>query len=339
LGSAAEVGAIINAPSLFAVDQLLNDAGIIEIDGITRPEEGGEDNIGSFENENSPPSIIHTLGFGLNPGDFSSGRTFANANGATFLTPAPSFSSRASPSPERPELYRELLGAVIQQAEVLSDLPKAGENILSPSERISILNTSIAVASPIPWGRESKIGAAGELFVSEIAEAMKKSLITNLRQMYELLRSLYLPGFSWENWKSTKRHLVSVHNRYQNMPEWHGRETADIVYQDQDSVLTSRLIEKGYLASNRWEGRSPCYFIEVKTTVGAWNTTFYCSQNQFDMMQSSDTDPSDKVYLIARVYQLGDTRMGLRLYLDPEKLRRNNRLRFQADKYLVTPIL
>jgi hypothetical protein len=149
--------------------------------------------------------------------------------------------------------------------------------------------------------------------------------------MYELLRSLKLPGFCLENWRSTKRHLVAVHTRYQNIPEWNGGESANIVYQDQNSVLTSLLIKKGYLLASIWKGHSPCYFIEVKTTVGPWNTAFNCSQNQVDTMQLSDTDPSDKVYLIARVCQLEDTGIGLRLYLDSGKTSKEQQVLGNAD--------
>jgi hypothetical protein len=125
------------------------------------------------------------------------------------------------------------------------------------------------------------------------------------------------------------------------MPHWRGRETADIVYKDQNSSLTHLLIEKGYLASETWNCRSPQYFIEVKTTTDSCDTAFYCSQPQYDrmeLMQLSGTSPSDEVYLIARVFQLGDSGMGLKLYVDPATLRRDKELRFRADKYLVTPI-
>ena len=48
---------------------------------------------------------------------------------------------------------------------------------------------------------------------------------------------------------------------------------------------------------------------------------------------------ADDVYLIARVFGLGQERMGMKLYLDPWKLRRKKQLRFSANVYQVTPPL
>ena len=56
-----------------------------------------------------------------------------------------------------------------------------------------------------------------------------------------------------------------------------------------------------------------------------------------EQMQLPDLGPSDNVYLIARVFGLGNSKIGLHLYLDPAKLRREERLKFVADKYFVTP--
>jgi hypothetical protein len=174
LESAAEVGAIINAPNLAVVDQLLKDAGIIELDDITRPEDDVDVETRSLGDDSSTPSIIHTPISGSSP--------VANTNEASISTPATSVSSYASPSPvrrARPGLYAELLNSVMQQAEALSDLPKAGENISAPGEKGNTLETSTAVASSIQWGQESKIGAAGELFVSKIIKAIQRFLTTN----------------------------------------------------------------------------------------------------------------------------------------------------------------
>jgi hypothetical protein len=68
---------------------------------------------------------------------------------------------------------------------------------------------------------------------------------------------------------------------------WNGKETADITYADHDSTLTNLLIDKGYLASDTWAGARSQYYIEVKTTMGACETPFYMSKNQYKMV--SDT--------------------------------------------------
>jgi hypothetical protein len=132
-----------------------------------------------------------------------------------------------------------------------------------------------------------------------------------------------------------------VHESYQGLARWPGSETSDIVYEDHRGILTQLLIEKGYLTNSIWAGRSPTFYIEVKTTVSLLGTQFYCSQNQYDLMENmklcEDRSSSD-IYLIARVYSLGDSRMGLKLYLDPANLRRERQLVFRAEKYFVTPL-
>jgi hypothetical protein len=162
-----------------------------------------------------------------------------------------------------------------------------------------------------------------------------------MTQVFELLNSLSLPGFTLGNWQSKIRDRVNVHERYERLRNWDGRrETTDLVYQDQNSSLTQLLIGKGYLSS-AWTGRSPEYFIEVKTTLGSLDNTFYCSQNQCDLMGEMElvnSAPSDKVYLIARVFSLSDSGMGLKLYMDPATLKKQGMLFFKADKYSVTAV-
>ena len=91
----------------------------------------------------------------------------------------------------------------------------------------------------------------------------------------------HLPGFSRGNWQSTIRKYVTVHPEYAGMDSWNGRETADIVYDDDNSVLTGLLIDKGYLAQDQWRDHKPKYYIEVKSTTGACDTPFYMSKHQY----------------------------------------------------------
>jgi hypothetical protein len=44
-----------------------------------------------------------------------------------------------------------------------------------------------------------------------------------------------------------------------------------------------------------------------------------------------------KVYIIIRVYNLGQENMGVRLYVDPEALRQSGELMFTAESYTVAP--
>jgi hypothetical protein len=101
------------------------------------------------------------------------------------------------------------------------------------------------------------------------------------------------------------------------------------------------LIEKGYLRSSIWRGCSPTYYIEVKTTPGSLHTQFYCTQHQYDLMEDmklSEGISANRIYLIARVYALGNSGMGLKLYLDPATLKRERQLDFRTEKYIITPL-
>ena len=82
-----------------------------------------------------------------------------------------------------------------------------------------------------------------------------------------------------EDWKSTIRHHVRVHEKYHDLLPWTGRETADIVYKDQASFLTRRLITHGYLTWD-WLNKTPTYYLEVKTTTGPCETRFFMSKAQ-----------------------------------------------------------
>lgn len=65
------------------------------------------------------------------------------------------------------------------------------------------------------------------------------------------------------------------------MSPWTGRETSDIVYHDTQGVLTELLILNRYLDRGRWDGRTPQYFIEVKTTTSSYDTPFFMSDSQY----------------------------------------------------------
>lgn len=101
--------------------------------------------------------------------------------------------------------------------------------------------------------------------------------------MFEVLSRLNptLPGFSRDNWQSTIRKYVRLHDEYSDMQPWQGRETADFTYTDTAGVFTSLLIEKGYLSPDVWTGKRPQYFIEVKSTTASWDTPFYMSKHQY----------------------------------------------------------
>ena len=155
------------------------------------------------------------------------------------------------------------------------------------------------------------------------------------------MKSLGLPGFGRDNWQSRIRHFVRQHDDYRDMANWTDSETSDIVYDDRDNKFTTLLIASGHLNSQHWASGRPKYFIEVKTTTSSLDTPFFVSHNQFQDMEGMklpEQSASNKVYLIARVFKLGVAGMGLKVYLDPARLRLDGELLFRTDKYEVTPV-
>lgn len=82
-----------------------------------------------------------------------------------------------------------------------------------------------------------------------------------------------------EDWQSTIRHCVSVHEKYHDLVPWTGQETADIVFKDQASLLTGIMVSYGYLTWD-WQGKTPTYFLEVKSTTSSCDTRFFMSKAQ-----------------------------------------------------------
>ncbi|KAM0280907.1 hypothetical protein ACHAQH_003796 [Verticillium albo-atrum] len=117
--------------------------------------------------------------------------------------------------------------------------------------------------------RDRKIGAAGELYVFELLSRLNPGL----------------HGWSRDSWQSTIRRYVTLHPDYQDMPPWHGRETADMTYQDVRGELTNWLMDHGYLDGEGWQDARPKYYIEVKTTTGPHNTPFYMSKAQYQRVR------------------------------------------------------
>jgi hypothetical protein len=106
--------------------------------------------------------------------------------------------------------------------------------------------------------------------------------------VYELLLTLFLPSFDWDNWTSTIKRHVLAHQEYSHEAPWPGqRETSDLRYNDRGGLLTRYLIEAGYLDRDVWSEATPEYLIEVKTTTGHCESRFFMSRNQYRMVSSS----------------------------------------------------
>ena len=165
--SGRELGSIITASSLFVVDELLQDAGIIELNGIERPEDDSAYESSSSEGEDNPDSLLqtppsHQRTESISPDVLSR----PTSNDDPFQTPATSVFSESPCPPERLGLYKQLLDAVIRHARNIPTLPHAEETTMASTSINWDFNTSLAVGSLIPNEKEIKIGAAGELFVS-----------------------------------------------------------------------------------------------------------------------------------------------------------------------------
>ncbi|TGO31378.1 hypothetical protein BPAE_0001g02500 [Botrytis paeoniae] len=331
----AELSSIIRATSSFAIDVILDSDGIIDVPGIFPPEDYSESEPSTFdasqviaspaintdaESRVTSPELYYRPR--LSTEEHYVRAQFIDSSLRTLATPG---THAPKIPPERPDLFNELLDAVIKQARSVHGIPAVDDVLVAPISTNACIDTSLAVGSNVAGESLFRIGVAGELF------------------MFEIIRSLGLPLFDLGNWRSTIRHRVAVHDDYKDMPRWSGSETSDIVYEDHDKILTSLLITNNYfhieeLARLRFAS-SPTYYIEVKTTPGPLDNAFYCSQGQFDRMESmklQSDQPVNDVYLVARVSNLGASGIGFKLYVDPAGLRRRGQLRFAADKYIVT---
>lgn len=159
------LASIITASNLLVVDDILQHDGIIEIEGIQSSVEDGE--YGSDASSSRGSSLQHqnTPGSLNTPIHHSSGVTITSSRSSGF-TPGSSVTSSIPVTLERPDLYKQLLDAVIRQAEDISDLPNVRENLTSRLPAALGLDTWLAVRSPYDGEEKFKIGAAGELFVS-----------------------------------------------------------------------------------------------------------------------------------------------------------------------------
>jgi hypothetical protein len=101
-------------------------------------------------------------------------------------------------------------------------------------------------------------------------------------QAFELILNKWeLPNFNRDNWKSTIRSEVCVHEKYRDMPIWTGPETADIVYWDEgQEYILSEILAPYLPRESLQQGARIKYYLEVKTTTGECETRFFMSKAQ-----------------------------------------------------------
>ncbi|SMY20401.1 unnamed protein product [Zymoseptoria tritici ST99CH_1A5] len=259
----------------------------------------------------------------------TSSRAYTGSRGSLFGRPL--FSPGTSAPHSNASTYQELLQKVVRAART-ARFPSKGA--FSMSALRSALPEDDAVGyngfeatdryHPINAGeRNFEIGAAGELYVFEI--------FSNL--------SPALRCWSRENWQSTIRHRVSVHPDYTGLERWSGKETADLVYDDVLGELTKLLIDRGYLASNEWDGRRPFYYIEVKTTTGSCEAPFYMSKGQYERMTEIHNKATRaEIYMVLRVFEIENERkVAMKVYIDPAQHELDRQLVFTGGNWTVTP--
>ena len=93
-------------------------------------------------------------------------------------------------------------------------------------------------------------------------------------------------GFGLGNWCSRIRGYARVLPEYAELRAWPGRETSDIVYNDRNSALTRLMISLGHLKAEHWAGKTPKYYIEVKSTTEDCATPCIVSQTQVDLVSA-----------------------------------------------------
>ncbi|KAF8865581.1 hypothetical protein BDZ45DRAFT_641278 [Acephala macrosclerotiorum] len=348
----AVLGGVIGCRSLVAVDAILRNAGIVEVDGIERPLEP-DDDTHSFEFEDVARALETVTPTRTESRASQNGRstpastprtTRASHNEAgssiALLRESPNFDSQSSPRSGLSNLAPNgTLSEVVRQETSILDTGYASllERVINSAARMSIpsegsqsvdvvstqLEASVfaAIFATRPMERDRKVGAAGELLA------------------FEILLNLQLDNFTRANWKSTIRKEVSVHRKYRDLDPWTGRETADITYADTNGWLTQRFIAQGYLDGAIWGGERPTYYLEVKTTRDC-SEQFYMSGSQYQRMQSMKLSPqaaSPNIYVLFRVFSL-EGRIGLQVYVDPESARLAGQLEFNVDTWAVRAV-
>ncbi|KAE9369740.1 hypothetical protein N431DRAFT_493510 [Stipitochalara longipes BDJ] len=184
-------------------------------------------------------------------------------------------------------------------------------------------NLPFGVRSENQLAHDMRVGAAGELYVFEILSRLE----TRLHK------------FGRDNWQSTIRRYVTVHEDYSDMEPWKGAETSDITYNDKKGEFTKLLVENGFL-KDFWIGAKPKYYLEVKTTTKECGTRFFISKSQYQRMERmrlKKREVSSEVYIILRVFNLDKDTIDMRLYVDPKGVKEGGDLIFTPESYSVLP--
>ena len=186
--------------------------------------------------------------------------------------------------------YVALLDYVIAAAAAAAlqtlGLPPPAEHSESPE----LTDTCFGKRAENAIAHDIKVGAAGELYVSFLKVQLSILVrLLSISQVFEFLQGLGLPNFSRDNWRSNVRKAVCVHEKYRDMPDWKGQETADIVYEDcgPDHKLTAFLSRYLLPDYRLHEHENIKYYLEVKTTTGDCSNRFFVSKAQYNRVRIS----------------------------------------------------
>ncbi|KAE8325087.1 hypothetical protein BDV39DRAFT_207210 [Aspergillus sergii] len=322
---------LVFASSENMIDHVLDGNGIIRISdepqvSISSDSEDGDEtySLSDLEHTDNPQESYTPQSTPATVTELSSSSSSTDANNTVISNHSTPPSERSAEPYISEQPYIQLLEKVIRLArQVTLSQALRGPNAAQNNENLSN-EPAFRLQGENQLEHDFKVGAAGELFIFELLLAE-------------------LPGLNRTNWRSNIRKRVSVHPEYQDLTPWNGAETADIIYHDINSALTNILIDAGSLSNAQWQGARPTYYIEVKTTTGELETSFFMSKGQYRRMQRMQIWPSDgfpdEVYIVFRVYRLGRDSMRVQAYVDPESLRLQGRLTFTPETYSVCPNL
>lgn len=174
-GKGTELSAIITASSLVMVDTILEQDGVIEILGVTKPEN-------SMTKSPVPNTFTDSAAVSMDslsmPTEFISETSIMRSssepemiyhasNGASGTLPGrDSHAPHEAVEPvEQLELFQKLIDFAVQQANHTDALPKLGSYVEASQAFEDSFDHGIAVQSSLPRNVTNQIGAIGELFV------------------------------------------------------------------------------------------------------------------------------------------------------------------------------
>ena len=94
---------------------------------------------------------------------------------------------------------------------------------------------------------------------------------------------LGIPGFGLDNWKSTNRKEVWIHEKYKDILPLFGSGVSDIAFEDANNHFVSLLILNGYpwVVSESGIGAGAKFYLNVNTTFEGCDTPLWGDKGHF----------------------------------------------------------